>query len=125
MNGRTRFLERVVIVAGVALALLVMSGCTKEEPTPTEKAAQTQAKDLSTVAKETATAAKDQAVAAKDQVAAAIEQKTCPVMDGNPIDQNIFVEYKGKKVYFCCADCKAKFLANPEQYLAKLPQFQN
>jgi YHS domain-containing protein len=35
----------------------------------------------------------------------------------------VFVEYKGKKVYFCCADCKAKFEADPEKYIAKLPQF--
>ena len=44
-------------------------------------------------------------------------------MDGNKIDKNVFVEYKGKKVYFCCADCKAKFEAEPEKYLPKLPQF--
>ena len=54
---------------------------------------------------------------------ASAEQTVCPVM-GNKIDKNVFVEYKGKKVYFCCADCKAKFLADPEKYIAKLPQFQ-
>jgi YHS domain-containing protein len=55
----------------------------------------------------------------------AIEQTTCPVMEGNPINKNLFVEYKGKKVYFCCAGCPEKFLANPEAYVAKLPQFQD
>jgi YHS domain-containing protein len=53
-----------------------------------------------------------------------IEQTMCPIMDGNKINPNVFVEYKGKKVYFCCNDCKAKFEAEPEKYLAKLPQFQ-
>jgi YHS domain-containing protein len=52
-----------------------------------------------------------------------VEQTMCPIMDGNKIDKNVFVEYKGKKVYFCCADCKAKFEADPEKYVAKLPQF--
>jgi YHS domain-containing protein len=52
-----------------------------------------------------------------------IEQTTCPIM-GMAIDKNIFVEYKGKKVYFCCAACKEKFEAEPEKYLAKLPQFK-
>ena len=52
-----------------------------------------------------------------------IVQKTCPVM-GGAIDPNVWVEYKGKKVYFCCTGCDEKFLANPEQYLDKLPQFQ-
>ncbi len=46
-------------------------------------------------AKKTATAA-----------AAEIEQTMCPVMDGNKIDKNVFVEYKGKKVYFCCTDAR-------------------
>ncbi len=51
------------------------------------------------------------------------EQTTCPVL-GNPIDPAVFVEYKGKKVYFCCRGCDKKFQEDPEKYLAKLPQFQ-
>jgi YHS domain-containing protein len=51
-----------------------------------------------------------------------IEQKTCPVL-GNPIDKNIYTEYKGKKVYFCCSMCKPEFEKNPEKYIGKLPQF--
>jgi YHS domain-containing protein len=54
--------------------------------------------------------------------AVAGEQTTCPVM-GGAIDKAIFTEYKGKKVYFCCKDCVEKFKANPEKYVAKLPQF--
>jgi YHS domain-containing protein len=50
------------------------------------------------------------------------EQTTCPVM-GGAIDKAIFVEYKGKKVYFCCPACVETFKANPEKYVAKLPQF--
>ena len=57
-------------------------------------------------------------------VAVAGEQTVCPVMDGNPINKDIFVEYQGKKVYFCCAECKDKFNAAPDKYLSKLPQFQ-
>jgi YHS domain-containing protein len=44
-------------------------------------------------------------------------------LDGNKIDKNVFVEYKGKKVYFCCAACKSVFEKDPEKYIAKLPQF--
>jgi len=50
-------------------------------------------------------------------------QTTCPVMVGNPIDRNIYTDYKGKRVYFCCNSCKAKFENNPEKYLSNLPQF--
>jgi len=41
-----------------------------------------------------------------------------------PIDKNIFVEYQGKKVYFCCGQCKAEFEKEPEKYISKLPQFK-
>jgi len=50
-------------------------------------------------------------------------QTHCPVM-GNPIDKDIFTEYRGKKVYFCCPGCIEQFLAEPEKYLDKLPQFK-
>ncbi len=53
----------------------------------------------------------------------AVEQTMCPVMDA-PINKNLFVEYEGKKVYFCCPGCEAEFTSNPEKYLDKLPQFQ-
>jgi YHS domain-containing protein len=49
-------------------------------------------------------------------------QTKCPV-SGKPIDPTSSVEYKGKKVYFCCPNCPAAFEANPEKFLAKLPQF--
>jgi YHS domain-containing protein len=52
------------------------------------------------------------------------EQTLCPVMD-NPINKDVFVEYKGKKVYFCCEGCDDTFLKDPEKYLHKLPQFQD
>ena len=51
-------------------------------------------------------------------------QTTCPIM-GMAIDKNVYTEYKGKKVYFCCAGCETPFLENPEKYLSKLPQFNN
>jgi YHS domain-containing protein len=57
------------------------------------------------------------------EVESEIVQQTCPVMVGNKIDPNIYTEYEGKKVYFCCAKCKAAFEANPEKYLDGLPQF--
>ena len=59
----------------------------------------------------------------EDVTPVAGEQTTCPIMDA-PINKDIFVEYKGKKVYFCCPGCEDKFNAEPEKYLAKLPQFK-
>lgn len=55
--------------------------------------------------------------------AAADAQTMCPVMDA-PINKEYYVEYEGKKVYFCCPGCDEKFLEEPEKYLGKLPQFE-
>lgn len=46
-------------------------------------------------------------------------QKTCPVM-GGPIDKNIYVDYKGRRIYFCCRMCVDSFNKDPEKYLPKL-----
>jgi YHS domain-containing protein len=46
-------------------------------------------------------------------------QTVCPVMGGE-IDKAIFVDYNGKRIYFCCAGCPNEFKKNPEKYLKKL-----
>jgi YHS domain-containing protein len=59
---------------------------------------------------------------ATTQPTAALPNAVCPV-SGDPALAAFSVEYQGKNVYFCCAACPTIFLANPERYLAKLPQF--
>jgi len=98
--------QRIQIVIGFALTVLLLtsiitiSGCKKRS----EPAAPIEIKE--------------------DVTAAVTEQTTCPVM-GGAINTNIFTEYKGKKVYFCCPSCKDVFEKDPEKYISKLPQFQN
>ncbi|MEJ2226399.1 MAG: YHS domain-containing protein [Syntrophobacterales bacterium] len=46
-------------------------------------------------------------------------QTVCPVLEGNP-DKNIFVDYKGQRIYFCCEGCDAEFNKDPEKYLKKM-----
>jgi YHS domain-containing protein len=58
------------------------------------------------------------------KIAAAAEQTMCPIMN-MAIDKKVFIEYKGKKVYFCCPGCEDKFNEEPAKYVAKLPQFQD
>ncbi len=53
------------------------------------------------------------------ETTAAITQTVCPVM-GVPINKNIYTDYEGRRIYFCCAACKGKFEADPETYLTKL-----
>lgn len=44
----------------------------------------------------------------------------CPVTTTEKADPNIFVDYQGKRIHFCCNKCKRDFLADPEAYLANL-----
>ncbi len=46
-------------------------------------------------------------------------QTTCPVLDGN-INKNIYVDYKGHRIYFCCKGCDTEFKKDPEKYLKKM-----
>lgn len=46
-------------------------------------------------------------------------QTICPVM-GDPINKKYFADYKGKRIYFCCASCPDDFKKNPEKYMKKL-----
>jgi len=53
--------------------------------------------------------------------AVAAPQTICPVM-GNKVNPNIFLDYKGKRIYFCCPPCPSRFKQNPEAYLQRLAQ---
>jgi len=51
-------------------------------------------------------------------------QATCPVM-GDKIaclilDKDIYMDYEGKRIYFCSKGCLEKFKKNPEKYIEKL-----
>lgn len=46
-------------------------------------------------------------------------QKKCPVMGGS-INKDIYLDYKGKRVYFCCPACPKEFEKDPEKYIKKL-----
>ena len=50
---------------------------------------------------------------------APINQTACPV-SGESIDQNVFTDYQGTRVYFCCSGCKETFEKSPETYIKKI-----
>jgi YHS domain-containing protein len=130
MSDRIRWWGMPLVTAGAVLAvvavLVVFSGCKKAEtpaaqktsPMPMhEQAAPAAGHDMGQMPMHEQTALTSAATPATK------EQTLCPVM-GIPINKEIFVEYQGKKVYFCCKDCVEVFKADPQKYLAKLPQFQ-
>lgn len=45
---------------------------------------------------------------------------TCPVMTKEDVDPDLFVDYKGKRIYVCCVKCKKRFAQNPDKYMALL-----
>jgi len=100
-----------LVVGFVFAGLIMLNGCGKDEPKPTPK-------DVNDANSEMAMTTET------GREIAGTEQTLCPVMDGNKIDKQYFTEYQGKKVYFCCPGCEEKFKAEPEKYIAKLPQFQ-
>jgi len=103
--------KSIMLFISVAVLLIILNGCKKSEPVSNEPSV-ISSQEIAQA--ETVTTA---------EVTEEIEQTTCPVM-GEPIDKDIYVEYLGKKVYFCCEGCQEKFMEEPEQYLDKLPQFK-
>jgi YHS domain-containing protein len=112
----------ILVLAAIGLAVLV--GCEKK---PAPKPAKRAAAPKMEMPKKVEQAADKAAVEVQkkaDTAAASVEQTKCPIIPNNPIDKNVFVEYKGKKVYFCCEVCKAEFNKDPEKYVKDLPQFK-
>lgn len=48
-------------------------------------------------------------------------QTVCPVLAGN-IDKNVYADYKGKRIYFCCLGCDKEFNKDPEKFLKKMKE---
>jgi YHS domain-containing protein len=48
-------------------------------------------------------------------------QTTCPVLAGN-VNKQVYADYKGKRIYFCCQGCDAEFKKNPDKYMKKLKE---
>ena len=46
-------------------------------------------------------------------------QTHCPVMGGE-INKEVFTDYNGMRIYFCCAGCDGEFNVDPEKYIAQM-----
>ena len=103
MKKLTAILTVTLLIGGITVLL---TGCKEKSGTPTEPSSS----DMDTMTEQAGDIAGEQTV--------------CPVM-GGPIQKDVFVEYQGKKVYFCCPGCEETFLKDPDKYISKLPQFQN
>ncbi len=102
-------------LATIVAVTLMQAGC-REEPKQTPAKPSAPETKTTPAPKPAETATKP---AKPTTTTAAITQKTCPV-SGEPIDPKVWTEHEGKKIYFCCKDCIAKFKAEPAKYMAKL-----
>ena len=48
-------------------------------------------------------------------------QTVCPVLGGK-VDKNVYADYQGKRIYFCCKGCDAEFNKDPGKYMKKLQE---
>jgi len=92
---RNSIIAATVVVLTVTLALFMTVGCSEQ----VEPAAQV------------------------EEDASEFVQTICPVMNV-PIDENIYVDHEGQRVYFCCAPCIQTFEDNPDEYLAKIEEMR-
>ncbi len=83
---------RMVVVLSALAGGLVLFGCSRGEET---------------------------APSAQMPIASSVAQELCPVM-GEPIDQGIFIDHGGRRVYFCCPKCVGRFTNSPDSYAEEL-----
>ena len=124
MDSKKQRLIKGLLVGGfVFVAVALVNGCKKGESAAPPTGTSSQHEREHGEHGHTHDSEMAVAVDSAKEVASSAEQTTCPIMEGNPINKAIFTEYKGKKIYFCCPGCDSKFKADPEKYIAKLPQF--
>jgi len=47
------------------------------------------------------------------------QQVACPVQGGK-INKDLYTDYQGQRIYFCCPACIEIFKKDPEKYLQKM-----
>jgi YHS domain-containing protein len=56
---------------------------------------------------------------------ASLEQVQPQVVDaisGKPINKNVYTDYRGVRIYFCCEESRRRFQNNPQKYIESLKE---
>src|SRR5215831_10059000 len=51
---------------------------------------------------------------------AQVTNKMCPVMTDQPTRADRFVDYQGKRIYFCCDKCIERFKREPAKFIGNV-----
>jgi YHS domain-containing protein len=54
-------------------------------------------------------------------LASETHQTQCPIR-GGAINKNVYTDYQGKRIYFCCPPCVSDFKKDPEKYMKKFEE---
>jgi YHS domain-containing protein len=46
-------------------------------------------------------------------------QELCPVL-GDKVDRSVYMDHEGRRVYFCCSACIARFTEAPARYMKEM-----
>lgn len=103
-----RYLPLILVVGALGL-LLVVVGCRTQQRSATPPPS-SQATAPATVTPTASTAGQ--------KITIGPDEASCPVL-GTVMKKSgmIPIQHNGKTYYMCCADCQAKFKANPEKYI--------
>jgi len=51
-----------------------------------------------------------------------VQPQIVDAISGKPINKNIYTDYQGIRIYFCCANSQRSFESDPEKYIQKLKE---
>jgi YHS domain-containing protein len=114
---------RLLLIANVVVALVVIAGCTDTKPAP--NAPSTPANTPPTAS--TSTDADDSVAEGLAELpeadrAVALKQAVCPVSGDKlgSMGAPLKVTLEGRDVFLCCPGCEEELRKNPEKYLAQI-----
>lgn len=50
----------------------------------------------------------------------AVKYQVTDAVSGKPVNRNIYADFGGKRIYFCCEESKQNFGSNPDLFLRNL-----
>ena len=114
-------ISSILLVTLTVMVIIVVSCAREEKPVPETPKVAKPAPPPGTVTTETPEPPpKKPGPPPVDEIALRPSQRqTVDIMSGNPVKSNIYADYKGKRIYFCCDESKRKFELDSEAWMKR------